>query len=139
MSNSNYKRRTQKGFTLLELMIVVAIVGILTAVAYPSYQDSIIKARRSDAQAALLDLSNFMERTMTERNTYTPASLALPFDESPRDAGTVFYNLSLSASSASAFTLQAVPVAGTGQDNDNCGTLTLSHLGVASAAAESCW
>ena len=59
-----------RGFTLMELMVVVAIVGILGAVAYPSYIDSTRKARRADAQADLIELSGFMERFFTENNRY---------------------------------------------------------------------
>lgn len=59
-----------KGFTLIELMIAVAVVGILAAIAYPSYQDSVRKSRRADAKSALLDAAH--ERTVfTENNQYT--------------------------------------------------------------------
>ena len=56
-----------KGFTLIELMIAVAIVGILAGIAYPSYQDSVRKSRRADAQGALLGFANAMERYFTQR------------------------------------------------------------------------
>ena len=59
------------GFTLIELMIVVVIISIIAAVAYPSYQDSMTKTRRADGQAALLDIMNAEERFFTENNTYT--------------------------------------------------------------------
>ena len=63
--------RTEKnGFTLIELMVAVAIVGILAAIAIPSYQDSMRKSRRADAKAALLSFANAMERRFTETNTY---------------------------------------------------------------------
>lgn len=65
------KRTQPAGFTLIELMIVVVIISIIAAVAYPSYQDSVSKARRSDGQAALLDILNAQERYFTENNTYT--------------------------------------------------------------------
>ena len=59
-----------KGFTLVELMIAVAIVGILASIAYPSYQDSVRKSRRADAKGALLGFANAMERHFTENNSY---------------------------------------------------------------------
>ena len=59
------------GFTLIELLIVMAIIGIILAVAYPSYQNSMTKTRRSDGQAALLVAMNAEERYFTENNTYS--------------------------------------------------------------------
>jgi len=64
------KQRTSQGFTLIELMVVVAVVGILSAIAYPSYQDSVLKGRRAQARAALAELLQQQERYMTQRNCY---------------------------------------------------------------------
>ncbi|AVS62990.1 pilus assembly protein PilE [Paracidovorax avenae] len=62
--------RSNRGFTLLELMIVVAVVGILAAVAYPSYNDSVLKGRRAQARTALAELMQQQERFLTQRNCY---------------------------------------------------------------------
>ena len=59
-----------KGFTLLEVIVAVAIVAILAAIAYPSYQSSVRKSRRADAEGALVGLSNAMERQFTVNSTY---------------------------------------------------------------------
>jgi type IV pilus assembly protein PilE len=64
------------GFSLIELMIVVAILAILGSIAYPSYQDSVIKSRRSSAQADIVKLAAYMERHFTENNSYTGATVA---------------------------------------------------------------
>jgi len=64
------KNHTQRGFTLMELMIVVAIVGILASIAYPSYVDSVLKGKRAEGRAALADLMQQQERYMTQRNCY---------------------------------------------------------------------
>ncbi len=121
-----------KGFTLMELMIVVAIVGILGAIAYPSYQDSVLKSRRAEAQADLVELSGFVERFFTTNNSYT--AVILPFTSSPR-TGPASYTLS-KVSGASSYTLTATPLGG--QLADSCGTLTLNQIGQQTPATN-CW
>ena len=126
------------GFTLVELMIVVAIIGILAAIGYPSYQSSVLKGHRAEAEGDLLELASFMERAYTENSSY--AAAALPFASSPR-TGTASYALSLTTQTASTFTISAVP--STVQANDNCGTLTVTHTGAqgasGTAGAAACW
>lgn len=68
--NNTWRRKAIHGFTLVELMIVVGIVGILTALAYPSYQESVFKGRRAEARTAIADLMQQQERYMTQRGTY---------------------------------------------------------------------
>jgi type IV pilus assembly protein PilE len=70
----HHTRSAARGFTLIELMIVVAVIGILAAIAYPSYQDSILKGRRAEGRTALLELMQQQERYMTQRGTYLPSS-----------------------------------------------------------------
>jgi len=121
-----------KGFTLIELMIVVAIIGILAAIAYPSYQNSVEKARRSDAQGALLGLANAMERHFTANNSYLGAgspntgSPSIYPDEVPMDGNTKFYDLTISAATASTYTLRATPKNGQAGN----GILELTSTGV---------
>jgi type IV pilus assembly protein PilE len=124
-------KRLSAGFTLIELMITVAIIGILTSIAYPSYQDSIMKSRRVDAQGALMGLANAMERYYTVNNTYVGATVGpagIYSATSPVDGGTAYYNLSIPASSSSAYQIQAAPTGP--QTNDKCNTLTLNQTGV---------
>lgn len=79
------------GFTLIELMIVVAIVGILAAIAYPSYQDSVRKSRRAEGRTALMEVLQQQERYMTQRNTYLEfeeSSTTVPFKNYAGDSRT---------------------------------------------------
>ncbi|MDP2179731.1 type IV pilin protein [Methylicorpusculum sp.] len=126
--------KIQQGFTLIELMITVAIIGILAGIAYPSYQDHVFKSRRADAKAALSGLANAMERYYTENNDYAEARdtngvpLSTVFSPtSPVDGGTAAYNLRINAAGTSTYTLHAIPTGP--QANDRCGTLTLAHTG----------
>jgi len=137
------KRKTEaSGFTLIELMIVVAIVGILAAVAYPSYLSHIQESRRSDARTNLLQLAQFMERNYTANGRYTDAggaAPALPYTEAPRDGDAKFYDLDLNNVTAATFTLRARPKGA--MAGDTCGTLTLNQAGVKGAGGDvgECW
>jgi type IV pilus assembly protein PilE len=135
----NMRKKHHNGFTLIELVIVMAIVGILAVIAYPSYQNQIRNARRSDAQGALLELAQFMQRFHTVNNRYDQDTegnpVALPFAQSPRDAGTTFYNLRLQAVTATNFILEAEPIGA--QTGDSCGTISLTNASIKSPAE--CW
>lgn len=137
------QRNTQNGFTLIELMMVVAIIGVLAGIAIPSYQDSIVKSRRADAKAALSELSVFMERYYTAKGCYnTPDSNGacvssnttappLPFVVSPKSGTPSYYNLSVVVT-ASTFTLTAAPISNT--LDTKCQSLTLTNTGVKSTS-----
>lgn len=126
-----------KGFTLIELMIVVAIVGIIAAIAYPSYVEYVERARRSDAQGALMGLASAMERHRTANGSYlgagSPNSGAPSIypDESPIDGSTKYYDLLIDDSSvianvtATSYVLIARPKNAQAGD----GILVLRHTG----------
>ena len=149
------KNRTS-GFTLIELVIVIAIVGILTTIALPSYQESVRKSRRRDAQSELLNFVNAMERHFTEVGSYCDAGgtggsntcgasgtndtgTASIF--SPSASVSTYYTFTINAMNASgtSYTLQAVPVAGGPQASDSCGTLSITQTGVKSPSTAGCW
>lgn len=143
------QNRWSGGFTLIELMIVVAIVGILAAIAYPSYQNQIRKSRRADGAVNLLELAQFMERNFTVTGRYNQdasgnAIAAPPWTEAPKDAGVKFYDLQFQAGtlSASTFTLEAVPK--NAQAGDTlCATLRIDQIGqkteTGTGTVADCW
>lgn len=124
-----------KGFTLIEVMITVTIIGILAAIALPSYQNYIIQTRRVEAQGLLLELSSYMERFFTENGRYDKlmdgsVSVSLPFSTSPKAATDVVYDLQLTATTTgTTFDLTATPK-GNQTSDTRCGTLAINQAGV---------
>ena len=121
----------QQGFTLIELMIVVAIVGILSAIAYPSYAEYIRKGHRAEARAGLLQAQQWLERAATATGTY-PLTAAFPdtLKKVPNDR----YDIALAsptdavaADAGRTYRLTATPKGA--QANDKCGAYTLTHNG----------
>lgn len=118
-----------RGFTLIEAIIVVAILGIIAAFGYPAYRDQVMKARRSDGMSALLELADRMERHYSDAGTYKQA------DDSDTTVDDVFpgfssdyYALNIDSQDAIAFAVSASPLGS--QQNDKCGKFTLTSQGV---------
>lgn len=141
-----------RGFTLIEMMVVVAIVAILAAIALPAYQNNMKKARRTDATSALQGLAQAMERWYTEKGTYKAAAAAgadtgaptIFSTKSPIDGSDTYYNLTISAAAVNTYTLTATPSGSQAGD----GILTLSSTGARGwdrnnngtvEATENCW
>ena len=145
-------RAKQNGFTLIELMVVIAIIGILVKIAYPAYTASVQRAYRTDAKTALLDLATREEKFYSINNTYTNSFANLypgmtGTTLNVQSGSTSFYTISApvvtaaSSTSVAAFTASAVPVAGTAQANDACGTFTITSTGATSVSGTltNCW
>jgi len=131
-------RHTEPGYTLIEIMVVTAIMGILLSVAISSYQTHTLKSKRYAAQACLLEFSQYMERfyTTTTAPSATYLSAVLPSTKCADDL-TSTYSFALPSVSRDAYTLQAT-AKGTQTADSTCATMTLQQDGTKTPAA-GCW
>lgn len=129
--------RAASGFTLIELMIVVAVIAILSAIAYPSYAEHVRKSRRAQVKADLVEYAQLAERFHTVRNTYV--GFSLPAVVSPREGGTAAYRLGIQVTQ-STFAISAT--AQGGQVQDRCGDLGIdqaSRKSNSKGTKSDCW
>jgi type IV pilus assembly protein PilE len=126
------KQGRQSGFTLIELMITVAIVGILAAIAYPSYQQYVLSSRRAEAQSEMLKIRLGLEKWRANNNAYSSdLSVNTGFT-----GNTAYYTYSIADASASTYTIKA-DAQGSQTRDAGCTELTLDEGGVKGPAA--CW
>lgn len=134
------RTRFQQGVTLIELMIVTAVVAILAAIGYPSYQEQVAKSRRADVQRAMIEAEQYMRRYFNARDTFAGVTLPAALASSPRaGSGAASYNIvfientnnvvtTTTALSASTYTIRAVRTGS--MASDKCGDLNVTNTGV---------
>lgn len=133
-------RKTMRGVTLMELMIVVVVIGILTAIAYPSYRQYVAKAKRNEAKAALLQISTMQERFYLQNSTYTADMTALGFPVGSNfltDSSS--YIVNVTAASPAAFAATATYQKGD-DEAGKCATFSIDGIGSkTSTPFDDCW
>ncbi len=135
--------RPARGFTLIEVMVVLAIAAILASLAYPAYTSHIVRARRAEARAVLMESAQFLERHYAAQGSYDAAALPLRLQTVPAGApeGAATYAISLDTA-ATGWTLTATVSAA--RPDEACGDLVLTHTGQKSRTGQgmseaACW
>lgn len=137
------KKMSQQGFTLIEIMIVVVIVGVLASIAYPNYTKYVQKGNRVEAQADLLDAAQRLQKCFTTNGTYKAVagtancSVYTKIESTYKSNGKGFYELSFKAVDDASFTLLAKAKVSPQTGDTVCTEIELNHQGIKSPAA--CW
>ncbi len=137
------RRGCAAGFTLIELMITVAVMGVLAAIAYPSYMRYVARGNRSAAQSFMLEVTSRQERYLLDGRQYAPdlptLGMTVPDTVSPN------YTVSITNVTAAppGYVVQAAPIGGQASNDANCGTLTIDGTGAKAASGPggvaNCW
>lgn len=133
--------KKHSGFTLIELMIVVAIIGIITAIAYPSYDQYVTRSKRADAMSALMLAAQSYERYRANKYDYNTALANIFATQVPVEGGTAYYTLENTALASGGYTLTATPVNSMAGKE---GPITLTNTGARTwtdkgGTANTCW
>ena len=134
-------RKTMRGITLIELLIVVVIIGILTAIAFPNYREYMARSKRSEAKAALLKAAVNQEKWYLQNQIFSDDLAELGFGSPFKtDSGTYTLTVSPSPPSASTFTVTATNTGGDEEEKSKCLTLTIDVNGIKTSGPQTdCW
>lgn len=131
-------KSTQQGFTLIELMVTVAVVGILSAIAYPSYQQYVTRTHRTEAQTVMMSQAQAQERLMTNTGAYASQTINSPEGSSDSDR---YYQITVTTPTSGSYSITATPEAR--QNDEKCGTLKLDSVGrrgiSGTGSVSDCW
>ena len=133
-TNANKSAGKHSGFTLIELMIVIAIIGIISAIAFPSYSSYMTKSRRADAKISLTKMADAQERWYLQNSTYTTTVANVGGAASP-DGN---YTLAITSGDVNGYVMTATAIAAQANDT-NCAVFTLASTGAKTATNTTCW
>jgi type IV pilus assembly protein PilE len=140
MHVSTHKRidaMREAGFTLIELVVVMVVIGILAAIAIPNYSEYVLRGHRSAAQAYISDLASRQSQFFLDRRRYADTVAALNVPAPAEIASRYTITVVAVAGPPAAFTLTATPSGP--QASDRCGVMTIDQTGTKGAAATRCW
>jgi len=127
------------GFSLIELLIAIAIIGILAGVAYPSYVDFVTRSNRAEAQRELMRLANLQEQVFVDTRSYAADMTGLGFATATYSTETGNYLIAVSAQTATTFTLTATAKLSQATSDTTCTTITVNEVGQQGGESSHCW
>jgi type IV pilus assembly protein PilE len=150
MYSTLFSPRKESGVTMLELLIVVAIIAIISSYAYPSYMNHVAKTKRTAATSMLLQMADRQQQFFMDNKTYAADLTDLGFSADPfviNDGGVAstdedlqsVYSISMSNVATTTYTITADPLHGQKVRDANCGSLTLNQAGVRASGGDDCW